>query len=52
MIFISHDLSIVRYISNNIAVMRQSTIVEYGPTNTLFISPTHPTSAIPHLPKG
>ncbi len=57
MIFITHDLSVVRYISDNIAVMRQGTIVEYGPADTLFTSPTHPytqnlLAAIPHLPKG
>lgn len=42
MIFISHDLSVVRYIADNIAVMQQGKIVEYGEAEELFSSPKHP----------
>lgn len=41
-IFISHDLSTVRYISDTIAVMYLGEIVEYGPAEDIFISPAHP----------
>jgi peptide/nickel transport system ATP-binding protein len=41
-IFISHDLSTVRYISDTIAVMYLGEIVEYGPAEEIFISPAHP----------
>ncbi len=42
MIFISHDLSVVRYIANNIAVMYQGKIVEYGEANEVFHNPKDP----------
>ncbi|MGJ8673097.1 ABC transporter ATP-binding protein [Rubritalea sp.] len=42
MIFISHDLSVVRYIADNIAVMYKGEIVEYGKAEELFNSPKHP----------
>lgn len=41
MIFISHDLSVVRYMSDSIAVMYRGKIIEYGDTETVFASPTH-----------
>lgn len=41
MIFISHDLSVVRYIADNIAVMHKGKIVEYGESEQLFNSPQH-----------
>ena len=41
MIFISHDLSVVRYISDNIAVMYQGKIVEYGEAEEVFNTPRH-----------
>ena len=54
MIFISHDLSVVRYIADNIAVMFSGEIVEYGEADDLFNHPKHPytqklLSAIPRL---
>ena len=41
MIFISHDLSVVRYIADNIAVMRRGSIVEYGKAEDVFDHPQH-----------
>ena len=41
MIFISHDLSVVRYIADNIAVMHKGKIVEYGEAETVFNHPQH-----------
>ena len=39
MIFISHDLSVVRYLADNIAVMHAGKIVEYGPAEEVFNFP-------------
>ena len=39
MLFISHDLSVVRYLADNIAVMNAGKIVEYGPADGVFNSP-------------
>jgi peptide/nickel transport system ATP-binding protein len=41
-VFISHDLSTVRYISDKIAVMYLGEIVEYGPAERVFANPAHP----------
>ncbi|NNM29712.1 MAG: ABC transporter ATP-binding protein [Akkermansiaceae bacterium] len=41
MIFISHDLSVVRYLADNIAVMLAGKIVEYGPAEEVFNNPRH-----------
>lgn len=41
MIFISHDLSVVRYIADNIAVMSKGHLVEYGSAEDVFMRPQH-----------
>lgn len=41
-LFISHDLQVVRYMSDRIMVMHQGRIVESGITETVCASPEHP----------
>ena len=41
-VFISHDLSVVEYISDTIAIMYLGKIVEVGPVETIFERPAHP----------
>lgn len=41
-LFISHDLSVVRYLSDRIAVMYLGSIVELGEAEKIFQSPAHP----------
>ena len=41
-IFITHDLSVVKYFSDDIAVMYLGQMVEKAPSDLLFQKPTHP----------
>lgn len=41
-IFISHDLGVIKYISDKIAIMYLGEIIEYGETDEIFNDPKHP----------
>jgi ABC-type oligopeptide transport system ATPase subunit len=42
MMFISHDLSVVRYISDRVIIMNRGVIVEQGDTEALWARPKEP----------
>jgi peptide/nickel transport system ATP-binding protein len=53
-LFISHDLGVVRYLSDRIAVLYLGRLMEVGPSETVFAGPHHPytealLSAVPRL---
>ncbi len=57
MLFISHDLAVVRYMADRIAVMRRGKIVEYGEADAVFERPEHPytrqlLAAVPDWPSA
>ena len=41
-LFVSHDLSVVRYMSDTIGVMYLGKLVEVGPAETVYSAPQHP----------
>jgi oligopeptide transport system ATP-binding protein len=54
MLFVTHDLGVVRHVSDHLAVMYLGRIVETGDTQSVFATPAHPytealLSAIPGL---
>jgi oligopeptide transport system ATP-binding protein len=41
-VFISHDLSVIGYLTDRVAVMYLGEVVELGPTAEIFLKPQHP----------
>ncbi|MCI8454027.1 MAG: ABC transporter ATP-binding protein [Lachnospiraceae bacterium] len=41
-LFISHDMSVIRYIADRVGVMYLGHLVEEAPVDDLFLSPSHP----------
>ena len=42
MVFISHDLSVVRVLCDDVAILQHGEVVEYGPVARIFSLPQHP----------
>ncbi|MFD3565876.1 ATP-binding cassette domain-containing protein [Streptomyces sp. NPDC058667] len=42
MVFISHDLAVVRHVSDEVAVLRHGELVEHGPCHEVYRAPSHP----------
>ena len=41
LVFVAHDLAVVRHLSDKVAVMYKGDFVEYGPTDEVFDNPQH-----------
>ncbi len=41
-LFISHNLAVVRYMADSIAVMKSGHLVEHGPAQSVIEMPSHP----------
>ena len=46
LLFIAHDLSMVRYVSDRMAVMYLGTLVEIGASDDVFFDPKHPYTSL------
>jgi peptide/nickel transport system ATP-binding protein len=46
LVFIAHDLAVVRHVSDDLAVMYRGRVVEQGPAEAIFTKPRHPYTAV------
>src|SRR5476649_1747848 len=53
-IFISHDLSVVKYIADQVMVMHQGQVVEIGNSDDIYRHPSHPytRTLLSAIPRG
>ena len=49
-VFVSHNLGVIRYISDRVAVMHLGRIVESGPSRQIFTCPQHSTRGLCSMP--
>lgn len=57
LVFVSHDLSVVRHVCDRVAVVHDGRVVEMGPTEDIYENPQHPytrrlIAAVPTLEKA
>ena len=42
LLFVSHDMVVVRFMADDIAIIDKGEVVEFGPSDLIFRAPQHP----------